>query len=382
MKAIINGKVITVTGKTYEKGVILYDKGKIVKVGENIKVPKGAEVIDASGMTVTPGLIDCHTHLCVMHGQETMPGHQDYNEMVDCSTPQVRALDALNPFDPAIEQVRAAGFTTVYTGPGSANVIGGKGCSFKLRGITADEMFIPGSEQMKMALGENPKRIFGLNGKTPMTRMGTAAVARNYLTRAKEYAAKLDKGEKVDFDEKLAALVPVVKGEMKVRIHCHRADDIATAVRLCKEFGLKYALEHATEGYKIAKVLADEGVYCTIGPLLLVPLKMEVWGLKQTTPGVLEKAGVNVCLTADGANDTQWLPTYAGIVVRYGMSHEGALRALTINPAHVMELEDRIGSIEPGKDADFAIFNGDPFSNYTECLMTIIDGEVLSDKRG
>lgn len=381
MKAIINGKIITVTGPVYESGTVLYDNGKIVAVGSNIPIPEDTEVIDASGMVVTPGLIDCHTHLCVMHGQETMPGHQDYNEMVDCATPQVRALDALNPFDAAIEQVRAAGFTSAYTGPGSANVIGGKGCSFKLRGITADEMFIKGSEQMKMALGENPKRIFGLNGKTPMTRMGTAAVARNYLTRARQYADKLEKGEKVDFDEKLDALVPVVRGEMKVRIHCHRADDIATAIRLSREFNLKYALEHATEGYKIADVLAKEGVYCTVGPLLLVPCKMEVWGLKQTTPGVLEKAGVNVCLTADGATDTQWLPTYAGIVVRYGMSWEGALKGLTINPAHVMELDDRIGSIEVGKDADFAVFNGDPLNNFTECMITVIDGQIVSDKR-
>ena len=381
MKAIVNGKVVTVTGETFEKGTILYENGKIVGVGADLPVPQGAEVIDAAGYTVTPGLIDCHTHLCLMHGRETMPGHQDYNEMYDPATPNVRALDALNPFDDAIEPVRAAGFTTCYTGPGSANVIGGQGCSFKLRGTTAEEMYIPGSEQMKFALGENPKRVYGLKGKEPLTRMGSAAVARDYLTRALEYADKKDRGEKPAFDARLDALVPVVRGKMRVRIHCHRADDITTAIRLAKEFKLDYALEHATEGYKIADLLAREKVTCTVGPLLLTPLKMEVWGLKQTTPGVLEKAGVPVCLTADGGWDTQWLPTYAGIIVRHGMSEKGALEGITIQPARVMGVQDRVGSIEVGKDADFAIFDGNPLCNLTECRMTIIDGEIVSDKR-
>ncbi len=381
MKALVNGKVITVTGETFEQGTILFENGKITAVGQNLPVPEGAEVIDVQGCTVTPGLIDCHTHLCVMHGRETMPGHQDYNEMLDAVTPNIRALDALNPFDPAIERVRGAGFTTCYTGPGSSNVIGGMGCSFKLRGTTAEEMYIPGSDQMKMAMGENPKRCFGMKGKPPMTRMGTAGLAREFFDRALEYADKLDKGEKPAFDARLAALVPVVRGEMRVRIHCHQANDIVTAIRLAREYHLDYALEHVTEGYKILDLLAGENVYCTIGPLLLTPLKMEVWGLEQSTPGVLEKAGIPVCLTADGGWDTQWLPTHAGIIVRRGMSEEGALRAITINPAHVMGLDSRIGSIEPGKDADFAVFDGNPLSNLTECRLTIIDGEIVSDKR-
>ena len=185
----------------------------------------------------------------------------------------------------------------------------------------------------------------------------------------------------MSIDARLDALVPVVRGEMRVRIHCHRADDITTAIRLAKEFRLDYALEHATEGYKIADLLAREKVACTVGPLLLTPLKMEVWGLKQTTPGVLEKAGVPVCLTADGGWDTQWLPVYAGIIVRHGMSERGALEAITIRPARVMGVQDRVGSIEVGKDADLAVFNGNPLCNLTECLMTIIDGQVVSDKR-
>lgn len=381
MKAIINAKIYTVTGPVIEGGSVLYDKGRILEVGKDIKLPAGTEIIDAEGRVLTPGLIDCHTHLFLMHGQETMPGHQDYNEGIDASTPQIRALDALNPFDAALGPVRAAGFTTCYTGPGSANVIGGMGCSFKLRGKTADEMYIEGSEQMKMALGENPKRFYGLNGKSPVTRMGSAAIAREYFNRAIEYANKKDAGKEPAFDAKLEALVPVVRGKMKVRIHSHQADDIATALRLVREYKLPYAIEHCTEGWKIADVLGKEKSWCVVGPLLVGPVKKELWGARLETAGILDAEGANVCLTADGGWDTQYLPAYAGFAVKHGLPWEKALKALTINPATVMGLESRVGSIEPGKDADFAMFDGDPLSNYTGCVMTVIDGETLSDRR-
>jgi len=385
MKAIVNGKVVTVTGKTYERGSVLVEGGKIVAVGDSVAVPAGAEVLDAKGCWITPGLIDCHTHISTFGALGTMPGVKDGNEYSDPITPQVRAIDALNPFDEAIELARNAGFTTCYTGPGSANIIGGTGLAIKLRGHTAEEMAIPGTEAMKFALGENPKRFYGQNNKMPVTRMGTAALLRETLYNAKSYSDQLlayegGKGEKPKYDFKMEALLRVVRGQQRCRIHCHRSDDIITAIRLAKEFGLDFTLEHATEGYKVADVLAQEQVICVVGPLLLAPLKMELWGLRQDTPAVLDKAGVKICLTADGSTETEWLPLDVGVIMRKGLPEDTAFRAVTIHAAEVIKLEQRIGSLEVGKDADIAVFNGHPFSNMTECVLTMIDGEIYHNK--
>jgi len=383
MKAIVNGTVMTITQGTIKDGVILIEDKKIQAVGKDIPVPENCEIIDAHGGVVTPGLIDCHTHISTFGEIRTMPGLQvDGNEGSDPVTPHVRAMDAIYPEDPAIAKTRSAGFTTVYTGPGSANVIGGTGIAMKLRGHTAEEMVIPGTEAMKFALGENPKRFYGLDRKmAPWTRMGTAAVLREALYKAKNYADQLEKAKtdpeaapKPDF--KLDALVKVVRGEQRVRIHCHRADDIVTAIRIGKEYNLDFTLEHATEGYLVKDVIAENNLYCVVGPLLLDPLKQEVWGLKLETAGILTEAGIKVCLTADTSGNTAWLPVEAGLLTRRGLSEEDAMKGLTIYPAEVLKLDDRMGSIEPGKDADLAIFDGNPLSSLTLCQMTIIDGEV------
>ncbi len=382
---LTNGTVVTVTGKTFKKGSVVVKDGKIAEVGDIKSFPKEAKIIDVKGGWITPGLIDCHTHISVSPAQNTMPATTDSNEMSDPVTPHVRAIDGLYPRDEAIEIVRNAGFTTCYTTPGSANVIGGTGISFKLRGNTAEEMSITGSEEMKFALGENPKRVYGANGKMPVTRMGTAALIRETLFKAKNYAekyAKFEKGEgdKPEFDIKLHSLMDVVNGKMRCRIHCHRADDIMTAVRIAKEFGLDFTLEHATEGYLVAEELSKAKVTCIVGPLLLTHLKREVWGLRQDTPAKLHAAGVTVCLTADAGTDTQFLPTHTGIIMREGLPEKAAFESVTINAARVLKLEHRVGSLEPGKDADIAVFNGHPFSNMTTCVFTMIDGEIYQNK--
>lgn len=388
MKVITGGRILTIKNDIIENGTIIIKEGKIVEVGQNLDIPSNAEVIDATGKWVTPGLIDCHTHISVFGEPSTMPGlHEDGNEMSDPITPEVRALDALNPEDPAIKKVREAGFTTIYTGPGSANIIGGTGISIKLRGITVEEMYIKGSDQMKMALGENPKRVYGADKKKPMTRMATASLLRETLSKAKNYSdelkeAEMDPSKKPKYDFKLESLVKVIRGEQRVRIHCHRADDIMTAIRISEEFNLDYSLEHVTEGYKIKDILAEKNVYCVIGPLLLPPVKQEVWDLKLENAGILSNSGIKVCLTEDATSGTMWLPIHAGIIVKNGMDENEAFKALTQYPAELLNLDDRIGSIEVGKDADIAIFDGHPMHNMTTCQLTMIDGEIYHNILG
>ena len=289
----------------------------------------------------------------------------------------------MNPKDMAIKAARDAGFTVCYTGPGSANVIGGTGFAFKcIDGETVLDLLIPGTEMMKMAFGENPKNVYGSKNILPNTRMGVASVLREALFNAKAYSDAKLKAEqegkeppKPDF--RLESLVPVVRGEMKVRMHAHRNDDIVTAVRIAKEFGLDFAIEHCTEGYMIKDFLAKEGVTAVVGPLDMQPAKMEIWNTTFANPGILEKAGVNFCLTQDTSSQTTQLPINVGIAIREGLSWDYALKAVTLNPAKLLGLEDRMGSLEVGKDADIAIFNGDPFCNYTKCTETIIDGVVF-----
>ena len=382
MIAIVHGKLLTVTQGVMEDGTLLIDNGKITAMGTDITVPEGAEILDAAGKWVTPGLIDAHSHLSGLNEPAWMPSTMDANEITDPVTAQVRMLDAFNPFDEAIPKVRNAGFTTCCTLPGSANVIGGIGFSFKLKQASAvQDMMIPGTEVMKMALGENPKRCYGPDKKMPMTRMGTGAVLRETLFNARVYSDKLLKAEadptiQVEPNFRLDPLVPVVRGERRCRIHCHQADDIVTAIRIAEEFHLKYAIEHCTEGYKIKEFLKEKDITAVVGPLKMGPMKFEIWGCRQDTPAVFEKTGINFCLTADGASDTVWLPSDVGIAMRYGLSFQTALESVTIRPARLLGLENRVGSLEVGKDADVAVFDGMPFENLTSCLATIIDGKI------
>lgn len=392
MLAIVGGKILTmVEGEgTIECGTVLIEDGKIRAVGTDVEIPVGADILDAAGKWVTPGLIDAHSHIGLF-GEPRTWASADGNETTDPITAQLRGIDSLNPDDPAFADVVGAGVTCVYTQPGSANIIGGTGMAIKLRGKTVDEMVIPGTEGMKMALGENPKRVYGQgHKKMPATRMGNAAVlrealvsARNYLDKVEKAKAKAEeKGEEPDLPDrnlKWEALGKVLTGEMSAHIHCHRADDIMTAMRIAEEFNLRYSLEHVTEGYKIKEILAEKGVACIVGPLLMSRGKMEIKDVTLANPGILAREGVKVCIQMDASSGTQWLPVVTGLAVREGMPEDEAMKSITINPAEVLGIEDRVGSLEVGKDADVAVFNGNPLHNLTKCELTLIDGKVVHE---
>jgi imidazolonepropionase-like amidohydrolase len=388
MIAIHNGRLVTITGGVIENGTLIMDGTTIQAVGKGIRIPPGSEIVDATGKWVLPGLIDAHSHLA-LYGEPSVWANMDINESTNPNTAQLRAIDAINPDDPAIGDLRSAGITAVYTGPGSANVIGGTGIVIKTWGRTSDEIAIPGTEGMKMALGENPKRVYGdYKKRYPATRMGNAAVLREALVAAQNHLDKIaqtvaeatreDKPLKMpERDLKLEALGRVLRREIKARIHCHRKDDILTAIRIAEEFNLDYVIEHCTEGYKIADILGAKAVWATVGPLLMNREKMELNEVSLRNPGILAKAGVKVALQVDGASDTRWLPLFAGIAVREGMDEEEAFRAITINSAEIIGVSNRMGSLEVGKDADVAIFSGHPFYTYTVCEQTFINGKSV-----
>lgn len=380
MIALIHGKILTMVGQNFDDGVVLIEGRKIKAVGADVEIPTKAEVLDLSGKWILPGLIDAHSHVG-LYGEPSVWANMDVNEDSTPNTPQLRAIDAINPDDPAFQDIRRAGFTTVYTGPGSANIIGGIGIAIKTIGQTIEEMILPGTEGMKFALGENPKRVHGRQHHNyPTTRMGNAALLREALVAATNYLAKFEAAEAMKVPERdlhLEALGRVLQREIKARIHCHRKDDILTAIRIAEEFNLDYIIEHCTEGYKIADYLAQKKVKVTVGPLFMGRSKMELNQFQMANPGVLNRAGVLVALQMDGGSETQWLPLAAGLAVREGMDEKEAFKALTINAAKILGVAERIGSLEPGKDADLAVFSGNPFHTYTICERTYINGQLV-----
>lgn len=383
--ALTNAKILTIANGIIENGSILIEDGKIADLGAQLDLPAGTETIDLAGKWVIPGLIDPHTHISNFPEPRMMGARSAYdgNEMTKPVVPATRARDALNPFDPAIKKVRNAGFTTVCTLPGSGNLIGGTGVVYKLRGRSAEEMIIPGKEQMKFALGENPKSNYSERNMI-YTRMGNAAQMREALYNAVVYKEKKEdaakRGDYFAKDFSMEALVPVVSGEMFCRIHSHRSDDILTAVTIAEEFGLKFSIEHCTEGYKIKNILAEKGVKAVVGPMLMEPYKQEIWQLRLENAGELVEAGVEICLTADTSSHTCYLPQQAGTLTAYGLDHDYALKAITLNPAKLLGIDNQVGSLEVGKDADIAVFDGDPLLNTTRCQMTIIDGKIYFDQ--
>ena len=380
MLFIKNGYIKTMAGADIDNGCLLIgDDGKIAAVGADIAAPDGADVIDAEGRLVTPGCVEAHCHIGLDNEAIGWEG-RDYNEIVDPLTPQMRAIDSINPQDEAFGLAVQNGVTSACTGPGSANVVGGTFAAIKLTGKRVDKMLIKEAVAMKCAFGENPKRCYGQGmKKSPMTRMATAALLRELLFKTKRYLDDKEAGKSPAFDMKLEAMIPVIKGELPLKAHAHRADDILTAVRIAREFNVKITLDHCTDGSVIADELAEEGLPAFVGPTLGGKSKIELKNKSFNTPAALHKAGVPISIITDApVIPLQYLPMCAGLAVNAGLDVEEAWRAITINPATQTGIGDRVGSLEVGKDGDVVIWAADPIYDVgAEAFVTVIDGKVV-----
>jgi imidazolonepropionase-like amidohydrolase len=378
--AIVGGRVVPVAGPPFEDGVVLISDGRIEAVGRDVRVPEAAERLDAAGKVVLPGLVDAHTHLGVHEEAEGWAG-QDTNEMTDPVTPQVRALDAINPADLAFADAVAGGVLTVNVNPGSGNPIGGQAAAIRSAGRTVDEMLLRAPSGLKSALGENPKRVYGDRKQLPSTRLGTAAVIRDALVKARNYLDKLDRGddgEPPERDLRWEALGLVLSGEIPWRQHCHRADDIATALRLADEFGYRLVIDHGTEAVLLADRLAERGVPVLIGPLLTSRSKVELRNRSLASPGRLAAAGVELGIITDHpVVPIHLLHVQAALAVREGLDPAAALRAVTLTPARVLGLDDRLGSLEPGKHATLCVWSGDPLDVRSRVETAWIEGRQV-----
>ena len=375
MICIKNGRVHDAVHREAYAADILIENGKIVKIGENLTA---GEVIDASGLEVYPGFVDAHTHIGLDGYGE--PG-ADYNEMNDICCPQLRAIDGIDPMDQSFVYARNAGVTCVCTGPGSANVLGGTFTAIKTAGKRIDDMIVKAQVAMKCAFGENPKRCY--NSKCDSSRMTTAAILREALMKAQIYLCKKeaagdDLSKMPPFDMKLEALIPVLRREIPLKAHAHRADDIFTAIRIANEFNVRLTLEHTTEGHLIADELAKTGLCMAVGPSLGHATKVEVRNKSWQTPGILSRAGCHVSIITDcTVIPQQYLPICAGMAVKAGMDPFEALKAITINPAEHIGIADRVGTLEVGKDADVVIVDGSPFEVSGMVHRVLIDGKTV-----
>ncbi len=387
MLIIKNAKILTMAGISYDSGYIESMNGKITGIGPMSGYgldETGKTVIDAGGKYLLPGLVDAHAHIGMIEDAVGFEG-DDVNEMTDPVTPQLRALDGVYHADRSFEEARQNGITTAVTGPGSANVIGGQFVALKTYGRTTDEMVVRQPCAMKIAFGENPKTVYHEKHQVPSTRMATAAILREQLYKAKEYLQAIneyeedkEENERPEFDMKLEALLPVIKRELVVKAHAHRADDIVTAIRIAKEFNLDMTLEHCTEGWLIPDVLKEAGYPVILGPLLTDRSKIELRNQSLKAPGILSQSGVEVSIMSDHpCVPLQHLLVCAALAVREGMAEEEALKSVTINAARACRIEDRVGSLEAGKDADMVLFDGHPLNYLTKTRLTVINGKIV-----
>ncbi|MBG6181644.1 amidohydrolase [Arthrobacter sp. CAN_A1] len=371
--AIVNAHVVPIEGVPFD-GAVLMEDGKITALGADIAIPEGAEVHDAAGQWLLPGLIDAHVHLGTHEEGEGWAG-DDTNEMTDPVTAGVRAIDAVNPYDPGFDDALAGGITAVNVNPGSGNPIGGLAVAIHTHGRYIEEMVLRSPSGLKSALGENPKRVYGDKKQTPSTRLGTAMVIRKAFMDAQNYMGKAEENAR---DPKLEALAMVLRREIPWRQHAHRADDIATAIRLADEFGYELVLDHGTEAHLLADVLAERGIPVLIGPLFTTKSKVELRGRSIANPGKLAAAGVEISIITDHpVIPINFLIHQATFAIKEGLDRETALRSITINPAKVLGLADRMGSLEVGKDADVVLWSGDPLDVMQRALTVWIGGRAV-----
>ncbi|QOR36616.1 amidohydrolase [Clostridium sp. 'deep sea'] len=380
MLAVINARINTVTNGVIEKGTLLVKDGKIAKLGADVQVPEGAKIIDAAGRTVTPGIVEAHCHAGINEKGLGAEG-RDANEATSPITPWCNAKDAINMLADDFNEFREAGITTAGVLPGSANLLGGIGVAVKLKKTSIVDEAVIKETGMKSAYGENPKGAYGRKNKSPSTRMGNAAVMREALLKAQQYLRKKEAGENPKFNKSYEAMIPVMKRELPLIIHCHRADDIVTAVRVCKEFNLRYVLEHVTEGYLIVDFFVDNDIDCAVGPTMHYGSKVENKERDFRTPILFAREGVKFCFTTDhSVVSGRHLRTTAGIAVSRGMSEDLALKAITINSARHIGLQDQVGSLEVGKDADFVVWSGHPLAFTTFADLTVVEGKVVYER--
>jgi imidazolonepropionase-like amidohydrolase len=378
---IINANIYTMAGKNYKNGCILIENNIIKKVSEKIEIKEEYKILDVKGAFVMPGIIDAHCHIGIMEESMGFEG-LDLNEATEPITPELRAIDAINPFDESFKRAIKAGITTVMTGPGSANVIGGQFCIIKTNGVCVDDMVVKEPAAIKAAFGENPKRIYKSRKKSPTTRMAIAALLRETLIKCKDYKYKRYKSEKnneyFQKDLKMESILPVIDKKLPLKVHAHRADDILTAIRIAKEFDIKITLDHCTEAHFIGKYIKESGFPVIVGPSITSKSKIETKNRNNKTAVELNKIGIDFAIMTDHpVVPIEYLPISAGLMVREGLPIEAALKAITINPAKILGIDDKLGSIEEGKEADISIFNGNPMQTLTNTLCTIIGGKII-----
>ncbi len=384
MLVIINGNIKTMESQDYADGYIQIEQGKITAIGDMRECDRSVlqnrndvQVVDARGNLVMPGIIEAHCHMGITEEKKGMEG-DDCNENVDPVTPYLRAIDAINPMDAAFHDAQQAGITSAMIGPGSANVAGGQFAFLKTCGRCIDQMVVKAPAAMKVAFGENPKVNYSGQGTSPSTRMAIASMLREELTKAVAYQKKKESKPEEETDFRYECWLPVLKGEIPLKAHAHRADDILTAVRIAKEFGLRMTIDHCSEGHLIIEELREAGFPAIVGPDMASRNKIEVQNMAFKTAGILSKNGILTAVTTDHpVSKIQFLPICAGLAVKAGMPMEEGLRAITINAARICGVDERVGSLAVGKDGDIAIFNGNPMEVFTRNLCTLIEGKIV-----